>query len=516
MLLALALWAWWISRDLPFPIGRPHQLGWDIIAFSRQIDGLPTARPNTSNLENPIVRLGVFCFRHFGRRSWSMTLAQAPFLALLVLSSGLLAWRLGGPAAGALAPWIAALAPMTVGLAVSLDDLTPMQAMITAALAALAWSSRPRRQWAALLALPCIVFGARTTIWASTGLWFLLIFAVAVVCLVIWLWIDWRLRAHDNEVLLSRRSTWLGAPWPAALGAALALLGGLAVFWPLPTHYLLREASRSELARLNWRHDYTVLLVGLVTWFRFHAGPVLGCLTLAGLAVAARRRVHACLPLLGWVFLPALLIAFLNKRHDFYLVNAVPGTYALAAVGLASLRDVKLRRWIAVLAVVLLASAWLGVMAHGAVKPSGRFSQMFEGQITPYLWSPYDFPRDGLDIMAGQFLAEKCGARKMTVVIARRGVIRGSSAFHAWLFDRKMPILELRSPPKLSSTPVCLVLDDYNPATTPLAQWLRGILTANNINAPAVDEYVNDLLARAPHFWAKRIYNVTILVEGRR
>ena len=515
-LTALALWAWWILQDLPLIVGRPHPLAWDIISFSRQLNGEATAGANVSNLDNPMVQLGVWFFRHYGGNSWSMVLPQAPFLFLLVVSSGLLAWRLGGRSAGAIAPWIAVFAPMTVGLAVNLDDLTPLQALMTAALAALAWSDGRKRQFVGLLAVPCAALAGKAPLWFSTGLLFLIIFAVAAGSLVLWQWSQWLSRRRLVGEAMGQPPGWLSSPWPATLCALLAVAVCLSYNWPLPSRYLAREASRSDLARLSWHKDASVLLVGLVTWFRFHAGPTLGAITLAGLAIAARRRVSAILPLMGWVFLPAMLIAFLTKRHDFYLVTAVPGTYVLAAVGLGSLQNVRYRRAAVVLAVTLLANAWLGVMARGAPMPTGRFSRMFEGHISPYLFSPYDFPRDGFDVISGQYLAEKCGPRGLAVVMARFGLLRAPAGFYAWYADPKLRIFDLNPPPRPPYKGFCLVLDNFDPARDSLRVRLREIMARNELGTPIVIQFVNELLARSSRFTTKQVFNQTIFVEQAR
>jgi hypothetical protein len=512
-LAALALWAWWILQDLPMIVGRPHQLAWDIISFSRQLSGEATAGPNVSNLGNPLVRLGVWFFRHCGGHYWSMVLPQAPFLLMLVVSSGLLAWRLGGRSAGAIAPWITVFAPMTVGLAINLDDLTPLQAMMTTALAALAWSDVRKRQFVGLLAVPCAAFGGKAALWFSTGLFFLSIFAVAAGSLVLWQWGRWLSRRRLVADAMGRPPGWFSSPWPATLCALLAVAACLSFYWPLPSWYLTREVSRPDLARLSWRNDLSVLLLGLVTWFRFHAGPTLGAITLAGLAIALRRRVSSIFPLMGWTFLPAILIAFLTKRHDFYLVTAVPGTYVLAAVGLGSLKNIRYRRAAVALAVALLANAWLGVMAKGAPNPTGRFSQMFEGHISPYLFSPYDFPRDGFDVVAGQYLAEKCGPRDLTVVIARVGQVRAPSAFYAWYADPKLRILDFNPPPRPPYKGFCLVLDNFDPATDSLPVRLHEIIAHNELDTPLVIQFVNELFARSSRFTAKQVFNQTIFVE---
>ncbi|MCZ7583977.1 MAG: hypothetical protein M5R36_11895 [Deltaproteobacteria bacterium] len=441
---AVLLWVWWVSFDRPVFVPRSHFVSWSVVRDVAKAEGTPVLEASENYLNIPVLRYSALLAKRYGTRLSVLTAPQLPFMVLLIFSCALIAWRIGGPAAGAVAPWIAAFAPMTVGLAVSHDELLTHQALAASAVAAVLWSQAPGRWWVGAVSVGAAVMGVRWSSLTSAGLMFLAITAMALAGVVFW---SWRRRIQERRGA-APENAWRAAPGVATVWATVAFAAGLAASLPFPTDYLVTQATRESFTHLSVTANHLAIFACPSVWFFNHAGPVLAVCALGALPVLWRNGKGAdAIPLLFWLGLPMVLLTVIPKRHEFYFVAATPAAYILPALGIAAWRKDDVRRIVRAAVLAALFGSWMLLVSHqssGFLR--GKLSAMFEGIVYPYLHSPFSeeiFTRPA----AGDMVADVCGTRGLPVLIADRGAIGGEIGFEIWRRSPRTPIGSLKVDP---------------------------------------------------------------------
>ncbi|MBZ0270968.1 hypothetical protein K8I61_02960 [bacterium] len=445
---AIGAWAWWVSHDRVNGYVRPHDPLWDFVCDVQAERGIPWPKGVIYEHRNPLIGAAKIVTARFGYSLAAITVVQVPFIVLLVAASAAIAWRLSGRFAALLSAWFAALAPMTVGLSTNLDELLALQAC--AALAVALWLSSWRRAGrfpiGYLAAFP-LAFGVRSATYFSNGQTFLLIAGCAGAGTIAWAWIE------------NRRPSTTPVPWDVVAPVAVSIGAGIAAAWPFSVAYLLGENARAEFEYLSVGQNPRVLLACAGVWFAYFAGPALGVVTFASLAVVAvRRRANAVAAPLLWLVLSFALFTLVTKRHDFYLVAAAPATYPLAAIGLSMIDAPRRRAMAALVAVLLVAAGFVhAIRSDIPEEPAFDLETVFEGVPLPYLFSPN--ARSLLhDDAVGEKVARAC-ARENRPVFA---VVKfGAAAVGVELFRRapNLPLADIRRD-RMFAGDHCLLLGD--------------------------------------------------------
>jgi hypothetical protein len=438
----LALWTWWASFDRPNPLPRPHVILGDIVSVWQRGHGLPTAPGDLQVDDHPFTRAAVWLMDRLAPDWRVISLVQWPFLALLVIATMLLAWRLGGAAAAFVAPWVAVLGPMTVGLALHLDDLLALQAMLTAAVALLAWSDAARRWPAFLVGLP-LALGVRLAVYYSNGLFLLAVFAGAGGA---WWW------------FIARRTP-VGRDWRrqalAAVGLALAI--GTAAAWPIETASIARDAAKTDWGRLSICQQPTAVFSWPAVWFYHFVGPVMGVVALGCLPLLGRKKTRGeLLFLLGWLVVPMAVMTAISKRHDFYLVTVVPATYALIAVGLAAINRPRIRLVVSLAVVLALFVGWIDLAQREPNRTvTKRLSAWFANEPQPFLFSPRTVSPSGYEAVA-RALAARLPHERAQALFATEHGLNGWEMFFVWHAAPHIAVGDARYTP-LTGDPRCVV-----------------------------------------------------------
>lgn len=456
---------------------------------------------------NPLVRIGAFLARRFGASQSSMLAGQASLLILLLLAVAALAWRAGGPLAGALAAWLALFAPATLGAALEFNDLLALQAGLTAALACLVWIRRPA-EWrltipAALLA--AIPSAVRVT--ASTGLLSVLIYGLASAAILAPLVRRFR---HDG----AGRSAWYPL-WGWLAGLALL------VFLLRPWQAALQAAYyQNEMIRPGTQGAFTpaaILLAYPSIWALLHVGPLIALLCLAAIARSAfRRRLQQLAPLLIWLFGPMLALGLVTKRNEYYLLAVAPATYVIAAVGLTDRRGAW--RWLAaVVALTLAAGSWLFSFAQpqalpdfwqatrpagiAAPRPYDYFDAFHNGDLSPYTLSPKR--QRSMDEVVADAVSVHC--RRLPLITTLPWGMDQALDFRLWSIRHQILPQSIYEPLLSAPRAACLLVEGVGalpPGDTlsDLLPLLREKLTRDR-GFPPIDEAAGQWLEdQAPDF----------------
>ncbi|MDP8256276.1 MAG: hypothetical protein P9M14_11045 [Candidatus Alcyoniella australis] len=398
LILCSALWALWLSFDNPYPIARPYNLAWDVVSSSLQRQGLDVARSPDLASGRMLSQSSLWTFQRLGRTFAAMNAIQLPLLWILLISVAAIAWKIGGPFAGALAPWLCLFSPASIGLAVIPADHVAVQALPAASLAILIWSDHHgRRPLSLLCAAPmallmhlCLSSIDLVTLacYAAAGSGYLLSLAIRVQ------------RARRTPLLGERL---LALSW-ATIGLSLSLILS---YWLVPVilfDYILSETANQSYSGILERPGG--LLIYPLIWARLQVGPVLAATTLAAVAlILARRKVSGSLIALGWLLGPMLALGLISKRNDYYLVPALPGGYVLAAVGLSYLSR-GFTRSAATLTVCLAAAIFWMSMFLGWHQPNPvKASDILQNDADQYLISPIT-PNENEQL--AQWLLDRC------------------------------------------------------------------------------------------------------------
>ncbi|MBZ0270969.1 hypothetical protein K8I61_02965 [bacterium] len=458
---AVAAWAWWTSHGRINGVVRPHYPVWDLVANMQRQRGVPYPPEIEHFSRNPLHTAALAITARLGYGVTAITAVQVPFLIAVILASALIAWRLSGPFAAAAAAWFAALGPMTVGLATNLDDLLALQACITVTVALWLWSWR-RRLWPlGLLAAVPLAFGIRATAYFSNGAIYLVFAGFAGAGTILWAWIAWwRRRRSGEDAPRGRRKSPYPMPVAVTLAIGVSLYVALDALGPIPLDALEKSAANPKWEAFSVLNNPAVLRACVTEWYTYLAGPTLAVVCVLSIALALRRRKGIeLLPLLAWLLLPFVAFTILNKRHDFYLVSAVPATYALAAIGFAAIPGSRRRAAATILAVLVVALGFRdAIRADIPAHPPHDLDDLFEGVPYPYLYSP------SADMMmhdeaAGARVAGACAGRDLPINTLMR--IPGTIAFigmEIWRNAPDLPLGDMRFGPYFPGAH-CLLLD---------------------------------------------------------
>jgi hypothetical protein len=454
----LLLWSWLVSFDHPRVVGRPHWLAWDIVSYSLRHDGEATLGNVSTQDRYPILRYGAWFFRHCGRDARAIAAAQLPFMALLLLSVGFAAWRIAGPLAGGIAPWIALFAPMTLGVTTQMDDILVLQAFVMLTMMMLFWSDRTRRRWLAIVAAVVFTSGVRWRIWYSSEVCAFFVLYSGIGAWLLWSWAAWLRERRLLVVLLT------------------VLLGPGFNF-----RYFAAQNYRPLLLGKSLWNAPAALWQTPAVWLHSFLRPVMG-LVLAPAAFWAWRysRRHDLLMFLGGcILLPTLSLVLINKRQEFYLATAVPSAYVLIAVGLAE--AARRRRRVAIVSLLLLAvgGGWFWEARDRGRPPENYelpdyYLEAFEHKPTLYLISPRA-PGDKWEIV-GKQVAHECTARGLPPVFVEKYPGNGPVAFYAWQSYPRSRFGDVYQGP-LPDPPLCLVfLTFHSRSVTEVLDYQRLLL----------------------------------------
>ena len=163
-------------------------------------------------------------------------------------------------------------------------------------------------------------------------------------------------------VLRKRKKSELDHKTPNTLwiisGLILSVAAGILIrFNDLNPDYLFHESRQGD--SLSVFHSPAMLAAYPIAWARIQAGPVLAVASLVSVLVLARKRqLAAAMPILIWLFLPMILMGFLAKRNDYYILAAGPAAYVLVAVGIACLKSRTLKAVSIVVIISFMAVFW--------------------------------------------------------------------------------------------------------------------------------------------------------------
>ena len=462
---AFAFWTWWTSFDTPHIYPRPHPVMWDIVSMNLRARGI-SAAPGTHDIDdNPLALFAVWTMKNFGGDYRAITVAQIPFLFLLLISTGFVAWRLGGALAGALAPWIALLGPMSIGLAVHFDDLLMLQAMIAASMALLVWSDFKKLWWLSLLIVIPLSLGMKLALYYSNALFFLCFFTCAAGFWLASRWIKW---SHGGGGRNAKRVS--GAPWLQTVSVVIGLIGAFCFVKFIDYGALIESAFHERFTHLSVTQNWKAAGAAWLLWQRSMAGPTLSVLTVLSFAVGLlKRKWLDLLTPAGWLFVPIVILTFLPKRNDFYLCCAVPATYVLIAAGFGALSKVKVKAVVFLLAMTLIGLSWFQwIESEERGERVQDLNPLFENIPFPYLISPMRFPRYDVAEL-GEILSIRCGAKGVPVIFVKGGDLDGWEAFYAWHADPDLAIGDIKAAKIPRSENACLVgqfhLGDARPFT---------------------------------------------------
>ncbi|MBZ0270965.1 hypothetical protein K8I61_02945 [bacterium] len=434
---AIGAWAWWVSFDRLNTVGRPHFIIWDFICDLQAERGVLYPQGPSTVSRFPMHEAALLVTGRLGSSLAAITAVQLPCIVVIILSAAAIAGRLAGRWAAALAAVFAALGPMTVGLATSLDDLLALQASAIAAVALWLGSHSRRLGPVGILSIVPVAFGVSAATWISTALNFMLCVCLAGAGAVAWAWLSWWREGRES-----------GAPVPWALTASVAasVSYGLSKVLPLPTEYLREQAARPRFDALAVANNPSAAFACVAEWFVHQAGPALAVVTIVSVVLAARRRrTLDTMALAAWLVLPMVVFTLISKRHAFYFIAAAPATYPLAAIGFAWIENERRRVIASVCAVAaVLAGFFVAATADIRRDPHPYFSRVFEGEPFPYLFSP-KARKPWQEEVLGSWAAKTCEPLGLPLHIATSAQHSGPYGIEVFLAAPDMPYAHLES-----------------------------------------------------------------------
>jgi hypothetical protein len=501
----VAGWGWIVSHNRPETHQVPHFIMWDIVADALIAKGEPVFPGPSRGVreldESLILQGSAWLIRNLDESYPAMSAIQIPFLLMLVLSVGLFAWRFGGPVAGAVAALSAALGHATVGNAIRVDDLLAIQALCAAAMALFAWSTSPRFGWLGLFACVPLALAPACTVLFSNGLQVLGIVGIGWFAVLVW-----RLRRKE--------STW---PWLylAGLSAVVGWFGAQFDNIPFFMRYIFAEVGGNTHS-VPLSQNPLGLLAYPGGWWSVQAGAELAaCCLVAVVVLIWAKKIPDALPALLWFLIPLILLSILPKRHDNYLLGAVPAAYALIGLGVASL---KRYRWLAGVAVVLLGLfSWVETAATdrgliNAVNPFGGF----QDHAIQYLITPV---REANEIEnAARFAVDGCESKRVLILNFDRDYGKYQAAFLMWAYDSQIIPGDPRHYDPTGPAPCLLVHAPWEVTTEmPLVDLLfqvRDRVDTSEAFEPFPDQFVQRIEADSERFKLYGQENEWVLYRG--
>jgi len=443
---AIVFLAWWIAKGSPYLYPRPHFIAWDIVSLAKLTTGLKYA-PGIQDLsDNILVGQFLFALKNFGPAWSAMLLAQLPYLLILLFSITYICKNLGGTIAGIIAPWIAFFAPITIGLTLAIDDLLMLQAMAALTAAACFFVDEKNLLWfSPLPALP-VIYAVKADLWFSNGLLFVASMSFFCGGLILSKWLNWLFIGKD-----------LGdkKPWAVTIGGIIGPVAGIAFSLPIPVSYLQTQAARPDFESISVFNNLAVALACPKVFALYMVGTGGACLVLVAIIFAiAGKKFFQILPFLFWLAGPMVLLTLISKRHDFYLVSAVPAAYPIIVLGITGLSKQRLGVIASILAIIVMSVGFFQATASDVDKDRvNSLSSLFEARPLPYLVGPDHTPFEYMDRF-GKATATKCSGRE--IVFANPKDLDSWTAFYVWKNDRNAAI---NYPPanKLPAGEFCIV-----------------------------------------------------------
>ena len=444
---AVSLWFWWTSFDRPYLVERPHAVLWDVVSIVSHESGRASVSGINGLADNPLAHFAAFTMKHFGGDFRAIVAAQLPFMLLLIISVALIAYRLGGPFAGGFAAICTLFAPMTIGPAVQGDDLLPLQALMAAAVAILVFCADSKQKLLALFAAVPVWFAVRIAFYSNAFL-FLMVFGCATGAYLVGL--PMLAMRRRKSIAIAIRSMGELPWWPAVI----AILIGLWQLFPFPSRYFAEEAANPVYAAVAPMSSLETLLAYPTVWGKIMTGQLYVVLTVASIAILVRRKQwNMLIGPAGWLFLPMLVLSVLSKRHDWYLVTAIPATYVLIGLGMAQIDRMKWRIAAAVLITLMLYGHWGGLRTSVDEENYADLNKVFLRVPKPFLLSPHMPPPDYVAL--AEAIHSTC--RERPVVFADVPGINGVETFYLWHRAPQTRIGDLWLGPAMLDRDPCLV-----------------------------------------------------------
>ena len=508
---AVLLWMWWVSFDLPVVQMRPHQAIWEIINRACEMQGEQVADGPLRIGHKVLVGIAAYTMNEWGRSFAGLTAYQLPMMFALLFGVGLLGWRFGGRTGGLLAPWVAAFAPMTVGLATQPDDLLFLQAMVTLAFVCVFWSDRPGWSWLIVAAIFPLAAAVRNTFWFSVNLLVLFIFLATSGA---WWLARVKLRRDDDS---GSKMTYSRMVLSAAAIVFIFLITYVASL-PLDLSYVFGEMDQTKSGILQ---NPSIIISVPYILAHFMLGPWVFLATIAGVVVVFRyRRFWDYLPVLAWLLSLAILLTFLSKRQDFYLVATIPAAYVLVSAPVGLLPGKRMRILVSLLLVTLLASSWL-VLAQRTrldyMQQIQRGQKLFTCLPSPYLHAPWMTPFLPEERDAARWAAGACGSEHRHAVIIEGEGIDMQISYWLWLKNPSLLIGAWRHGPIYLDENPCLIVSGSFAESLPSLQAIPLDVALTENYQHAIAQYVlhdeqfekryADLLARVDNYRQAGAYN---------
>lgn len=274
------------------------------------------------------------------------------FVALTQVALGAMAWRLGGPWAGALAAALYPLMPAVAWLERRVDVYSTTACVAAVAALALLRSASMTRPLPTAAFAGLAVLGACISPRQTDNV----LLELALVGMAGWAWLRGLSLGRDafGEQLPRLRAL--------AFGVVVALFVGLSGYWLINVavsnhqHYLdyvRGEANQEGYVASHARYSPVALMayprhIVELAWTRWNAvGLGLGALVWL---VRGRGRAE----ILGWALFPLVALSLLSKKNPYYIYMIFPALSLMTALGVAALPWRPLR-WVVGFALVSVA-----------------------------------------------------------------------------------------------------------------------------------------------------------------
>jgi 4-amino-4-deoxy-L-arabinose transferase-like glycosyltransferase len=407
---------WWLDRnELPDGFQNEYEHYYTIteVFFRARDDSLADAWPFLWDgyyppLEHAVASAGMLVI---GRSREAPVLALGLFVVVLLGAVGWAGRRLKDPETAMVAVGVLALCPAIFGNARRYEPNVALAAMVAAA-ACLLLVRGGLDRWRT-----AIGFGV------LCGLGMLadrIVFAIYLLPMAVGAW-----------VLLARQSR------PERLAGLLRWVGAVGVAIAVCSYYYVRflaghidevfsQIGGEVLASGETTQSLPAwtpkgLLYYPLSWLDCQIGPVLGAAVLAGLVlwfVRGRRDVEPDRRLLleAWLLGGLLVVTLVSKKQPFYSIPLLAPAALAAAMGWRSLADVRLRRTIAVIALLFGLHQFGFLTADRGLAPTpGRWSWFAGASPMPAGWLGYEYTQAAPPLDTGLHLermADLCGHQR--------------------------------------------------------------------------------------------------------
>jgi hypothetical protein len=373
----------WNAQTQPVFAHRPHPMLAQALLHQHP--------PAISDLDNhaldlaPTFVAATASMNLFGRTYVALLGGQSLGLGIFVALCALVAWRLAGPRAGAMAAWTAAATPVSYVAALGFDEHLFNMTLVAGAAWCVAHAFQTRRPWALLPVGAAIGLALRFAFVPSNGV----LAASVMVALTAGRW--WE----------TRKEPWDAKTWVSALIAALALavlLSRRDGSWDyVAPGYLGREMTNAAggFARNLAAYPY---LTARYLW-----GPLMTLGAIASLILACRARLNGRFLLLAWLVVPFAALTAIPKKNPYYIFYALAVAAPAVGIALAHWAD-RPRRRFATSTALAAALAWCWVpmfTAPDRAPPVGGFEDTIHEAASYRLHRPIpDAPPDAASAKA--------------------------------------------------------------------------------------------------------------------